>query len=662
MTSRTLPGAMHATSTPGIPWPRWPSLRPIGSATHTFAFALALCRFAFALCLSLLPWTAWALHQPSSNSPSPQELRGMVDYLVDPSGALSLEQARESARRGDLRRWSDDAPGGSDVLNFGLTRDAVWLRVRLDNADTLPVSRLLEIDYPYLDTVEFHVPEGLPGGPSVVLSGDHRPFGSRHFAHRNFVYPVTIPGESSTEVWVRLRTSAALQVPLRLWSQDDFASAEQFRLLLLGSYYGITLAMVLYNLGLLRALRDRSYLYYIAFATLLSLFHFAMNGFAYQYLYPDLPRLGNQGHYLFLGPALASGLMFMREFLETRRTLPLLDRLAVVAALVSLLLSALVFFVESRTMSMIAQSVALCGCTLAMVTGWLALRRGYAPARWFLLAFGLVLATGIAMVLRNFGLLPRNTLTAYGTQLAAGIEVLFFGLALADRVRTLQRDGQAAQQRALALAQRSERELEHRVAERTKALGAANAQLVETQRQLRQLALHDTLTGAANRRLFADRAAHTLTSHAVDARPFGVVALDLDRFKQVNDSWGHETGDALLVTLVRRMQAELPEHALLARSGGDEFLILVPDAASRAELLRQMDAVRAAIERPARLRNCTIEPRVSMGIAMFPADGRDVDALLRAADQDMYRIKHGRRDGHALPGQPVDAPMIVDPV
>lgn len=593
---------------------------------------------------------------------------GPLAYLRDPGGTLGPEAVARLAAAGAM------TAAAHTRLNFGMTGDAIWLRLPLANRGNGPLSLLVEIDYPFLDDVEFHVREGLPAGPVRILTGDRRPFESRGFMHRNFVLPVTLPAGAATEVLIRVRSDAAVQVPLRVQTPDEFASTEQVRLLLLGAYFGIALAMMLYNLALYRALREPTYWAYVAFVPLFAMFHFFLNGFGYQYLVPFSPHLGNNGAYLFLGPALAALGQFARSFLDSRTRMPRLDRRVRVLIVLLVLTSPAALVFEGKWVPLASQALSAVGCVVAIAMGIVALRGGYEPARWYLLAFMTIFVTGMAMVLRNLGLLPWVPLTAYGTQIGAALEALFLGLALSQRVRTMYREAMAAQREALEVARRTERDLESLVAERTAEIASANARLREqiaerervesklrdSEERLRRLAQRDPLTGVANRHLLADRSQDLLSEARRLGRRFGVVAIDLDRFKSVNDAHGHAVGDKVLVASAQRLSACLRGTDLLARIGGDEFLVLLPDVGDRTALQVVVEKLRDAFERPIELPDGALVPRASFGGALFPDDGEDIDALVRHADLSMYGNKNTRRDARreiAPSSAPVPAPQ-----
>jgi diguanylate cyclase (GGDEF)-like protein/PAS domain S-box-containing protein len=152
-------------------------------------------------------------------------------------------------------------------------------------------------------------------------------------------------------------------------------------------------------------------------------------------------------------------------------------------------------------------------------------------------------------------------------------------------------------------------------------------------------ALHDALTGLANRTLFNDRIGHAVNPRRrTDAR-CAVAVVDLDGFKEINDSLGHAAGDELLVELSRRLESALRTSDTVARLGGDEFGILLPEIRSREDVLHAVERMRVAIEEPVALQGLSVSLEASIGIALYPDDGEDAENLLRCADAAMYHAK-----------------------
>ncbi|MBV8490272.1 MAG: diguanylate cyclase [Candidatus Eremiobacteraeota bacterium] len=166
----------------------------------------------------------------------------------------------------------------------------------------------------------------------------------------------------------------------------------------------------------------------------------------------------------------------------------------------------------------------------------------------------------------------------------------------------------------------------------------------EHSKTLEQLAFTDALTGLPNRVLFEDRINHTLATARRYDRGFAVMYLDLDRFKEINDTFGHHVGDEVLRAVAERLRTTLRESDTIARFGGDEFVILEPvvdGPADSADLARKLTT---ALQDPLVIEGTSHDVRVSIGIAMYPTDGSTIEELMEAADRALYRAKREGRN------------------
>jgi diguanylate cyclase (GGDEF)-like protein/PAS domain S-box-containing protein len=169
----------------------------------------------------------------------------------------------------------------------------------------------------------------------------------------------------------------------------------------------------------------------------------------------------------------------------------------------------------------------------------------------------------------------------------------------------------------------------------------------EAEEALLRMASHDALTGLPNRLLLQDRLAQAIAQAQRAHRQVGVMFVDLDRFKHVNDSLGHEAGDRLIVEIARRLGAALRESDTVARQGGDEFVVVLADIAGPDDAALVAAKLLESLARPLTLCGQEVFPSASIGIAMYPQDGPDSEALLKAADSAMYRAKAGGGNHHA---------------
>jgi len=184
---------------------------------------------------------------------------------------------------------------------------------------------------------------------------------------------------------------------------------------------------------------------------------------------------------------------------------------------------------------------------------------------------------------------------------------------------------------------RRARELQRLVDQRT-------AELANAQVRLEELAYSDALTALPNRRMFGDQLQRLIASCGRQGTSFALLLIDLDHFKQINDTKGHDAGDALLVEVARRLREMLRQSEFVARLGGDEFAILLSDESDRTGIdvfcQRMLDCFRASVM----FKDIALQASPSVGVALFPADGTTQDELYKSADLALYEAKRaGRR-------------------
>lgn len=161
--------------------------------------------------------------------------------------------------------------------------------------------------------------------------------------------------------------------------------------------------------------------------------------------------------------------------------------------------------------------------------------------------------------------------------------------------------------------------------------------------ELRFLAHHDPLTRLANRAMFNERLDTALAAARRHNRRLALLFLDINDFKQINDNHGHSVGDRVLCTLARRLERCVGAAGTVARMGGDEFTVLLPDCPSPEAIATHVQHILAVMAEPLDAEFAGIDaPSCSIGVARFPEDGNDADMLLRHADGHMYRIKRQR--------------------
>jgi diguanylate cyclase (GGDEF)-like protein/PAS domain S-box-containing protein len=168
---------------------------------------------------------------------------------------------------------------------------------------------------------------------------------------------------------------------------------------------------------------------------------------------------------------------------------------------------------------------------------------------------------------------------------------------------------------------------------------SAEAELIRQARLSERQALHDPLTDLPNRLLFGDRIERAIIHAERGGTRLGLVMMDLDRFKEVNDSLGHAAGNQLLIEVGQRLRGALRASDTAARLGGDEFGLLLPDLPERDGVPPVLERIRAAFEQPISVQELPLAIEISIGIAVFPDHGRSAELLIQRADMAMYDAK-----------------------
>ncbi len=371
----------------------------------------------------------------------------------------------------------------SDSLNFGLRPSAIWLRITISNTSNRDIERLLEIPYAHLHYLDLYVPT--KRGITHISTGHAKPFAERPINHRHFVFPLTIPANGEQTYFLRVVSSTSLDVPAKLWDPQTFTLESLQEYIGQSLYFGMLIALGLYNFLLFVSLRDRTYFYYVLFVAANALSTIAFSGIAFQFLWPKSPDWSMISSMIGFATTGFTLLLFQRKLLSTMDTVPTLDR--VMRVFLVLNIAQMIGFWLLPYSNMIRSGITLdaANMLLALLVGIACKRRGQRSARFFLLAFSCLVGAALLTALRSIGVsgIP-NFITVYGMQIGSALEMLLLSLALADRFNQIKREKENAQQQLVDSLKRSERILELRVQERTAALSRTNEELREQERAL----------------------------------------------------------------------------------------------------------------------------------------------------------------------------------
>jgi len=336
-------------------------------------------------------------------------------------------------------------PSQQEAPSMGFTSSAYWMRFRLGDDTAKEREWLLEIDRPLIDRIELYIPK-ISGSYVLKKEGRLFPFEEREVKHRNFVFRLPVASEKVQTFYLRVESESAIFFSLIIWSSEAFARKDHHEQIGLGLYYGIILAMVLYNAFLFLSLRDRSYLYYVLYISTFVFTVMGKDGIAFEYVWRTIPWWKKPSQPFFMGFSLLWAWTFARSFLLTKVNLPRLDKfLLILMALSGLQLLSPLFIGFPATLKLRYGMILLSILTIIPIS-ILCMHRGYRPARYFLISWAGFLGGIFLYLLMAFGVLPRSFLTFYGLQIGSIAEVILLSLGLADRINLIQEKEQTQRQ------------------------------------------------------------------------------------------------------------------------------------------------------------------------------------------------------------------------
>ena len=534
----------------------------------------------------LLPPLAWASPARLAEDIERLDLGPHLAVLEDPGATLTLRDVHGGPRAGDF------TPLGERTASFGYSDSAWWLRAHLRNDSGRVRALVLRQSYVLLDYFELHVVHG-DGRLQQWTSGDTLPLSSRPIPHRDFLFPLQLAPGAEATIYLRARSQGPLNAALVVYGPAALIAALDAEQLALGALFGSFALLALCTALLYLFVRDPAFLYYLLYVLCYGGYMAVFNGLAQRYLWPEHPALWGAGQVVLLMLALHFLLLFSRSLLRARGVWPWLDRafLLLQVAIFAQMLAA-PFVAYGLIVKPITYTVAI---TVFMVVaiGLAGLRARQAAAGYFLLAWSVFLVGVLLYLGKTVGLLPHNWLTQYGFQIGTVFEFVLLSVALGIRVK-----------------------------------------------EIRQQSRTDSLTGLANRSHYDELIGQAFAQARAGGQPLGLLVIDVDHFKQVNDSLGHAAGDRILEGVAEVLRRSLPPPALACRYGGEEFVVVVPraDAAALESLASEL---RRAIAASSPGRPVT----ASIGLASTAEHPfADPRGLFRAADEALYAAKRTGRD------------------
>ncbi|MFE8070537.1 EAL domain-containing protein [Marinobacteraceae bacterium S3BR75-40.1] len=533
-----------------------------------------------------------------------------IEYLVAPHDFHPASDVNPAG----LGEWQAlDGPSP----NFGYVDSPYWFRFSLP-ASKERRQRLIEISYPQLDDVRFFL---LTNDRVVdqVTTGDHYPFSQRPVQHPHFLFPVTLEPGKAYEAYIRVKTKGSLQVPIQVWEPTNFFSHISRQDQAHAIYYGILIAIIVFNLVVFLSMRETTYLLYVL-ATFGYLWLLAtLRGVTFPLLWPDTPWLQNQSMLVSIPFVVVFSALFARSFLRLWQSNPPLNKLVLVlsgASLVSLVLS---FFIDYNHSVRLSVALAIPSTMLLTLIGPIEWYRGNPAARLYTIAWALLTAGSTMAAMNKYGWLPTNFVTEFGMEIGSALEALILTVALAQRLyRERQQKVEAQEQRLHEHAVRRRAEL-----------------------KLMEQALHDPVTGLPNYTCFEMLVKDAIINRAGERFAIGVVHLT--NYNAINKTLGHTNTEQVLLSSARRfnqLAATLPGIQTVERSEHEHFFIAALETGTFAFLLdasvarmnqKAIDRCFDRLNEPVDFQGMRVPLAPVTGVSIYPDHGDDASTLIRQA-------------------------------
>jgi len=546
-------------------------------------------------------------------------------YFVDAKGRLSPEEVY--ARIAEFRPFER---GSQQVARDG----AIWLLLELENRTAM--TEWIIANTMNVELMELFERDG-NRWRLTAASGNEIPFADREVSSRHPAFRITVPHGNERVFLVRVADLQSSSIQLEISEARHFWNNYRDQTLLLGLAFGFFCALIVYNAVVFLVNRDSTYLVYSLYMTAFAVNQLAQERLLAEYVLPHHPH-GFFWFIVFGGLTAALGIEFFRRLIETRRTMPRTDR-AMRATQVALAILVLAGFVASGPLTADVLNILSLLAMALIVTVLVARIVKHDMLALACLVGSLLYLAGTATEIIGVLLpIPVTQFMLHAQLYGALPQVLILAFALGTKTHRLQVEYNRVQQRFRS-------ELEERVRDRTRELQVAT-------RRLEEEAVTDELTGLYNRKELSQRSAELdklLDRKLQVGERYSVTVayIDLDNFKQCNDSFGHGFGDDLLRRTAKVLRSHTRGYDLTFRVGGDEFVIIMPEttlAEARSLVERVRSGFAAAMPSQAPI-------SISVGLATIDeTQGTSVVSAIDDADAALLVSKeHGKDQITAAP-------------
>lgn len=403
-------------------------------------------------------------------------------YYKDLTNQVTFQQISSAS-------FSNKFQQHTEYRNKDFVRNAsYWVRLPIRHVTQTQKTWLLEFYDQTIDKIDAYVPQE-NGSYQLVKLGDEQAFTQRLFRHKNFELMLNMKRDTVMFYYFKVQSHEFADIRIAFRSTNRFIYYALNEYFLFGTFYGMILIIALYNFLTFLAIREIKYIYYIFYIISVALYALSLDGIGFQYLWPNSPALNTYAVGIGLYSLIVWALIFTKRFLSLRTNAPTLNiifKWVILSRTIVFLVGLL--FVPDLLSQRIIEIAPLSLIFYSAIYVW---RNGYRPARFFVIAYGILFSGFFLRAMVYFNVLPFTILSHYSLHISFVLEMLFLTLALGDRIRILKGNRDRAHRRIIQqhevnmqLIDRVNRELEMKVKERTVELDAKNTALEESNNRL----------------------------------------------------------------------------------------------------------------------------------------------------------------------------------
>ncbi len=557
-----------------------------------------------------------------------------VEYLMEKSGeSLGIEEISKLPFTKTI----------SNAFTFGYKTNNFWFRFSVHNDSKEAKKMVLELTEIIHKKVDLYI---LSDPIIHKKNGLRVPMENREIEESNPAFALHFAPHETKELYVNIASIYAVMGALKLKTPEQFHKDTLLKNNIYIFYFGAIIAIALYNLFIFFYSREKIYIYYVSYVLAFVLWAANYKGLLLSFTTIETYDILQVTIPIFFTMLI----LFSQTVLETKKYFSLFHK--VLNGFIFILAISFVWMLLSMHTGFYFMNLVSAPLLpfLLFMSFW-ALYHGHKIARVYLLGLSIYIVSMILISQLALGMIPYDILVSNAPIIGSFFEIILFSLLLAYRINLFREEALDVQEKLIAQQRTESSRLFHAVAEKTVALNIANKQLAEELEEKKELEEHlrlqastDPLTGLMNRRYFFDICKKEM-EHAIRYNTgLSYLTIDIDKFKVINDTYGHPFGDEVIRSLAQQMVENSRTTDYIGRIGGEEFAILMPatgmDAAFHiADRLRENIAKHNII-----FENKVVQITVSIGLSYYEKKDKDIEAIIKRSDNALYEAKENGRN------------------